>query len=141
MFLLTSDQRQPIFDRTMRDQRPVPTLKQTITVWAALVGFAGPALPAYAATPAPVVAQTAAAGIWDAKVGSTLSRTLAEWGARAGWQVVWRADFDYRIAAPLAYRGEFLDAVSGIVGDFASAQRPLQAEMYRNRVLVISPRR
>lgn len=78
-------------------------------------------------------------GIWEARVDTTLRQTIGEWSRKAGWQLVWRAEIDYRIAAPLAYRGRFLDALGAIFRDYATAERPLHVDVYRNRVIVVSP--
>lgn len=78
--------------------------------------------------------------VWIARTGSTLKGTLIDWASRAGYHVVWGADYDYPIDAQLAYQGSFFDALKGIFTTFESADKPLLADVKTNNVIYVTPR-
>ena len=78
---------------------------------------------------------------WVAKAGATLKESVSAWGEKAGWQIVWRAEFDYPILAQLTFDGAFIDAVTGIFRSYEKAERPLLADVHEaQKLIVISPR-
>lgn len=67
------------------------------------------------------------APLWAAEPTQTLRSSVEAWAAREHWTVIWNADVDYRIAAHLEYRGDFVAAVNGIFKDHENAKVPLRA--------------
>ena len=81
------------------------------------------------------------AAVWriDRERHATLRAVLEDWGARAGWSVVWAPRRDYAVRADAAFEGGFLDAVDGLLAAPAT-RRSLVALAYEpNRHLVIEP--
>lgn len=79
--------------------------------------------------------------VWVAKAGATLRESVSAWGEKAGWQIVWRADFDYPILAQLTFNGLFIDAITGIFRSYEKAERPLLVDVHEmQKLIVISPR-
>ena len=69
----------------------------------------------------------------------TLRAVLQDWGADAGWSVVWTPRRDYAVRADAAFEGGFLDAVDRLLAAPAT-RRSLVALAYEpNRHLVIEP--
>ena len=81
------------------------------------------------------------AAVWriDRERHATLRAVLEDWGARAGWSVVWVPRRDYAVRADAVFEGGFLDAVDGLLAAPAT-RRSLVALAYEpNRHLVIEP--
>jgi len=88
------------------------------------------------------VAAQRANPVWVAKTGATLRESVSEWGEKAGWQVVWRADFDYPILAQLTFGGAFIDAIVSVFRSYEKAERPLLVDVHESqKLIVISPRK
>ena len=80
--------------------------------------------------------------VWLAKTGATLRESVSEWGDKAGWQVVWSADYDYPILAQLTFEGSFIDAIVGVFRSYEKAERPLLVDVHESqKLIVISPRK
>jgi len=80
---------------------------------------------------------------WVAKPGSTLKTSVQEWGKKAGWDVVWNADYDYPIKASLTFEGSFLDAITTLFRSYEKAEKPFWVDVYQKQtppVLAISAR-
>lgn len=79
--------------------------------------------------------------VWVAKAGATLRESVSAWSEKAGWQIVWRADFDYPILAQLTFNGVFIDAITGLFRSYEKAERPLLVDVHETqKLIVISPR-
>jgi opacity protein-like surface antigen len=80
----------------------------------------------------------AVGGAWRADKDRPLRTVLAEWGERAGWQIVWSSGFDYRLQAGATFGGDFIQAAGDLLRSVQS--RPaLTGMFYRgNRTLVIT---
>ncbi len=74
---------------------------------------------------------------WQIYAGQTLQRTLATWGARAGWRVVWKSDYEYPIEANAVFIGDFPKVVQRVLEVFEKEPSPVHAVFYKNRVVVI----
>jgi len=80
---------------------------------------------------------------WVAKSGSTLKASVLAWGEKAGWDVVWNADYDYPIKASLTFEGSFLDAITTLFRSYEKAEKPFWVDVYQKQtppVLAISAR-
>lgn len=76
---------------------------------------------------------------WEVLVGDGyISKTLARWATRAGWQVVWDSPRDFPVTAAATVHGSFEDAVAQVVESLASTDAPIQARLYRNQVVRIT---
>lgn len=72
---------------------------------------------------------------WNLKKGSTLRDGLTEWASsspcgNSTWNLVWDTPVNYRIDAPLIFRGNFESALEDTLMLYLSADKPLYA--FRN---------
>ena len=75
---------------------------------------------------------------WKIDPGTMLSVAVLSWADQWGWKVVWQASIDYRIEAPIAITGDFLDGISEIIDAYRTSNRPLWGDWNdAQRVLVI----
>ena len=74
---------------------------------------------------------------WQVYAGQTLQNTLAKWGKRAGWRVVWKSKHEYPLEANAVFIGDFPKAVHRVLASFDKKLSPVHAVFYKNRVLVI----
>lgn len=79
---------------------------------------------------------------WKAVAGSTLKESLTDWAGKADcsggghWVVIWQTSTDYRIDAPLVFKGNFESALVQVFDLYKKADKPLFAEAYRLQCLV-----
>jgi len=96
-----------------------------------------------AALPSELATGVAATNVvFDIVVGETLKSALARWAKSVGWTLIWEAQVDYAIEAPMSFKPgtSFLEAVRQIMGSFWDRTQWLTATAYKNNVLVISGR-
>lgn len=75
---------------------------------------------------------------WHIDTGSMLSTAMLEWAGQWGWKLIWKADVDYRISAPITLDGDFLENVSTVLDAYRGSDRPLWGDWNeQQRVLVI----
>ena len=70
----------------------------------------------------------------------TLRDVLEDWGAQAGWSVVWKPERDYAIGADASFGGAFLDAVDLLLAAPATRRSLVALAHEANRYLVIEDR-
>ncbi|EKL0024122.1 TcpQ domain-containing protein [Salmonella enterica] len=103
----------------------------------------GPAL----STPAPKLIGTPVKALpsgpqWKAAAGTTLKESLTAWAEKADcpngghWVVIWQSPVDYRIEAPLTFRGSFESALDQVFELYRPAEKRLYAEANRTQCLV-----
>lgn len=102
-----------------------------------------PAAPvgAPAAVQAPPAAQAVPASqIWVARKGSSLRKTVEEWGRISNWEVIWKpADLNYDNPVARTFAGSFETAVKELFAPYKQSRRPLWVDGWRgNSVLVIT---
>ncbi|EHU7154891.1 TcpQ domain-containing protein [Salmonella enterica] len=79
---------------------------------------------------------------WKAVAGSTLKESLTDWAGKADcasgghWVVIWQSSTDYRIDAPLVFKGNFESALVQVFDLYKKADKPLFAEASRLQCLV-----
>ncbi|EDQ0843089.1 hypothetical protein CQW45_001979 [Salmonella enterica subsp. enterica serovar Braenderup str. CFSAN001755] len=79
---------------------------------------------------------------WKALAGSTLKESLTDWAGKADcsggghWVVIWQTSTDYRIDAPLVFKGNFESALVQVFDLYKKADKPLFAEASRLQCLV-----
>ncbi|ENE8568012.1 TcpQ domain-containing protein [Salmonella enterica] len=79
---------------------------------------------------------------WKAVSGSTLKESLTDWAGKADcasgghWVVIWQTSTDYRIDAPLVFKGNFETALVQVFDLYKKADKPLFAEASRLQCLV-----
>ncbi|EIP3000980.1 TcpQ domain-containing protein [Salmonella enterica] len=79
---------------------------------------------------------------WKAVAGSTLKESLTDWAGKADcssgghWVVIWQTSTDYRIDAPLVFKGNFESALVQVFDLYKKADKPLFAEASRLQCLV-----
>ncbi|EHA7233392.1 hypothetical protein JMH61_004967 [Salmonella enterica] len=79
---------------------------------------------------------------WKAVAGSTLKESLTDWAGKADcssgghWVVIWQTSTDYRIDAPLVFKGNFESALVQVFDLYKKADKPLFAEANRLQCLV-----
>ncbi|HCC5806990.1 TPA: TcpQ domain-containing protein [Escherichia coli] len=92
-------------------------------------------LPQKSLTPATVPQKQTEKLTWNLKKGSTLRDGLTEWASsspcgNSTWNLVWDTPVNYRIDAPLTFRGNFESALKDTLMLYLSADKPLYA--FRN---------
>lgn len=96
-------------------------------------------MPGITGTPVTVVASGPE---WKAVAGSTLKESLTDWAGKADcasgghWVVIWQTSTDYRIDAPLVFKGNFESALVQVFDLYKKADKPLFAEASRLQCLV-----
>ena len=70
----------------------------------------------------------------------TLRDVLEDWGARAGWSVVWKPKRSYSVGADASFSGGFLDAVDLLLASPATRRSLVALAHEPNRYLVIEDR-
>lgn len=79
---------------------------------------------------------------WKAAAGITLQESLTAWAEKADcpngghWVVIWQTPVDYRIEAPLTFRGSFESALDQVFELYRPAEKRLYAEAHRAQCLV-----
>ncbi|HAV9752733.1 TPA: pilus assembly protein [Escherichia coli] len=92
-------------------------------------------LPQKSLTPVTVPQKQTEKLTWNLKKGSTLRDGLTEWASsspcgNSTWNLVWDTPVNYRIDAPLIFRGNFESALKDMLMLYLSADKPLYA--FRN---------
>lgn len=92
-------------------------------------------LPQKSLTPVTVLQKQTEKLTWNLKKGSTLRDGLTEWASsspcgNSTWNLVWDTPVNYRIDAPLIFRGNFESALKDTLMLYLSADKPLYA--FRN---------
>ncbi|EBU5275534.1 TcpQ domain-containing protein [Salmonella enterica subsp. enterica] len=92
-------------------------------------------LPQKSLTPVTVPQKQTEKLTWNLKKGSTLRDGLTEWASsspcgNSTWNLVWDTPVNYRIDAPLIFRGNFESALKDTLMLYLSADKPLYA--FRN---------
>ncbi|EAM4737077.1 pilus assembly protein [Salmonella enterica] len=92
-------------------------------------------LPQKSLTPVTVPQKQTEKLTWNLKKGSTLRDGLTEWASsspcgNSTWNLVWDTPVNYRIDAPLIFRGNFESALKNTLMLYLSADKPLYA--FRN---------
>lgn len=98
-------------------------------------------------TPAPKLTGTPVKALssgpeWKAAAGITLQESLTAWAEKADcpngghWVVIWQTPVDYRIEAPLTFRGSFESALDQVFDLYRPAEKRLYAEANRAQCLV-----
>ena len=75
----------------------------------------------------------------DRELHRTLRAVLEDWGALAGWSVVWTPRRDYAVRADAVFEGGFLDAVDRLLAAPATRRSLVAFAHEPNRHLVIEP--
>ena len=89
----------------------------------------------YGTAPAPIAAPAA----WRAEKDVSLRGILEGWGARAGWSVVWKSQYEYRLQAGAQFAGDFVQASGELIRSVGEVQPRLNVTFFKgNRVLVVS---
>ncbi|HFR6011462.1 TPA: TcpQ domain-containing protein, partial [Shigella sonnei] len=89
-------------------------------------------LPQKSLTPVTVPQKQTEKLTWNLKKGSTLRDGLTEWASsspcgNSTWNLVWDTPVNYRIDAPLIFRGNFESALKDTLMLYLSADKPLYA--------------
>jgi hypothetical protein len=91
----------------------------------------------------PVAAVTAvpAASAWQGMKGQTLRDVLKAWSDKAGVDLYWSIDYDYRLSEDVGLAGSYEEAVGGLLDKFASVRPQPYGQLHQGnqgpRVLVI----
>ncbi|EDV0528682.1 hypothetical protein NY70_004517 [Salmonella enterica subsp. enterica] len=118
-----------------RVNTPAPSAVATVKPATGSVAVAKP----LTGTPVTVVASGPE---WKAIAGSTLKESLTDWAGKADcsggghWVVIWQTSTDYRIDAPLVFKGNFESALVQVFDLYKKADKPLFAEASRLQCLV-----
>ncbi|WP_353980873.1 TcpQ domain-containing protein [Salinicola endophyticus] len=131
----------PRRDTSATTRPAAPPAKIEVATAIAAAGSTAKASPQKKAAIAPVT-QARAIPEWTLDTGQSLREGLDEWSTRAHWRLVWSADYDYQLRAPLRFSGDFLAALQSVSETYRRAKRPLYVDTYPSqRLVVVSPMR
>jgi type IV pili sensor histidine kinase/response regulator len=65
-----------------------------------------------------------------------LRDVVADWTEHAGYQLVWDASYDFPIRASISVDGDFVEAMTKLFDAYATADRPLLVDIYKEQRLV-----
>ncbi|KAB3088195.1 pili assembly chaperone [Escherichia coli] len=114
----------------------------TVTTSPAPTGSTARSIPLMTGTPVRPVSQGKE---WRTPVGTTLRENIIKWAeetkcesmASAHWIVIWPLSVtDYRLDAPLMFRGSFESAMEQIFELYRTAQKPLYAQASRMQCII-----
>ncbi|WP_183085126.1 toxin co-regulated pilus biosynthesis Q family protein [Trinickia fusca] len=75
---------------------------------------------------------------WTVARDGQLQAVLTDWCRRAGWTLVWKSEYSYRIDAEATFNGDFVSAVTSMLAALGNVSPPIYPDIYKgNRVLVI----
>lgn len=82
--------------------------------------------------------------IWLIAAGSTLKEALSSWAANercatpglANWTVAWQTAANYRVDAPLMFKGDLHDALNGLFELYAKAKVPLYVGVRQEQCVI-----
>jgi len=74
---------------------------------------------------------------WHIPAGHLLSTAILEWAKEWNWNLIWQADVDYRISAPIVLTGDFLQTVGQVLDAYKSSNRPLWGDWNREQKILI----
>jgi hypothetical protein len=97
--------------------------------------------PAATAQPAAAMTAVASAGTWQGVKGATLRDVLKAWSDKAGVDLYWSIDYDYRLSDDVGFSGSYDEAVGSLLDKFASVRPQPYGQLHQGgngpRVLVI----
>ncbi len=67
-----------------------------------------------------------------------ISNTLYRWAKQANYQLVWDSKADFEISAGGEIKGSFRQAMNEVLKSFQKSANPIQANWYKNKVIVIT---
>jgi len=77
--------------------------------------------------------------VWHIDQGQMLSTAMLDWATQWNWKLIWKADIDFRIAAPVTLEDNFLEGVGQMLDAYKNGDRPLWGDWNETqKVLVIS---
>lgn len=75
---------------------------------------------------------------WKIAQGEMLSVSIQKWAEQWNWKLIWKADVDFRMVAPLTLDTDFLDGVGQILDAYRFGDRPLWGDWNElQRILVV----
>ena len=73
---------------------------------------------------------------WQAFAGQSLRDTVADWSVKAGYELVWDADYDFPVRAGVRLDGDFIQVVTNLFNAYTSADRPLSVDIFKEQKLI-----
>ncbi len=109
------------------------------------IASAPEAAPLTDAAPAPIAAATSTSAgtsaAWGGLKGQTLRDVLKGWSDKAGVELYWSIDYDYRLSDDIGYTGTYDEAVGGLLDKFATVRPQPYGQLHQSasgpRVLVV----
>ena len=102
---------------------------------------ANDAAPVAVAQPAAAMTAVAPSGAWQGMKGQTLRDVLKAWSDKAGVDLYWSIDYDYRLSDDVGLSGSYDEAVGTLLDKFASVRPQPYGQLHQGskgpRVLVI----
>ncbi len=97
--------------------------------------------PVATAQPAAAMTAVAPSGTWQGAKGATLRDVLKAWSDKAGVDLYWSIDYDYRLSEDVGISGSYDEAVGNLLDKFASVRPQPYGQLHQGgngpRVLVI----
>lgn len=124
------------------DSAPAPSASAAMAASAdGEAATSAPVQVATAASPDAAAAMDSKAGSWQGGKGQTLRDVLKSWSDKAGVELYWSIDYDYRLTDSVGYPGSFDEAVGRLLDKFAAVRPQPYGQLHQGssgpRVLVI----
>jgi len=70
---------------------------------------------------------------WAGKKGQTLREVLKAWSDKAGVELLWSIDYDYRLSSDAGFNGKYEDAVGGLLERFSSVRPQPYGQLHQSQ--------
>lgn len=74
---------------------------------------------------------------WIISSNKKLSETFREWSKRTDWEIIWNTSYDYPIMADAKFEGDFVQAVTTLIGSMENAKPAIKASFFKGNKKVI----
>lgn len=74
---------------------------------------------------------------WNIPIGTMLSVAMRQWAEKWGWTLIWNADVDYRIAAPIHIQADFIEGVTQVLDAYRRSDRPLWGDWQEQQKILV----
>lgn len=76
--------------------------------------------------------------VWHLRRNAQLDQELMAWANQAGWTLLWRPDFSWRVAEDAVFTGSFEEAVAAVIGGLYADGEPVRLLVWLdNRVVEV----
>lgn len=107
-----------------------PVAVQAEAVPAVVMPAAVPEVTVVSAAPAPESQGAAVTRQWELVAGETVDGQLQAWAKASGWQLNWKLDKSWRVAAPVTLSGDFQSVMEQVITALYAEGHPLRLNVW-----------